>query len=125
MITTAHSNTTDTRMYEVSQAQEAYRESQSKKSQTLDSPNIRESQHSQSTLDSKESLVSQNISESQYSQTTLESKETLVSHTLDSKAATLNSQSLNSQNPQTLDSKATLDSKTNLDVQSLNSLNSP
>ena len=82
---------------------ESYRESQSKKSQTLDSPNIRESQHSQ---------------------TTLESKETLVSHTLDSKAATLNPQSPNSQNPQTLNSQSTLDSKESLDVQSLDSQSS-
>ena len=102
---------------------ESYRESQSKKSQTLDSPNIRESQHSQTTLDSKESLDLQSLN-SLNSQTRLESKETLDSHTLDSKAATLNPQSLNSQNPQTLNSKATLDSKTNLDVQSLDSQSS-
>ena len=78
MITTTHSNTTDTRMYEVSQAQETYRESQ---------------KHNR------------------------DSKESLDSHTLDSKAATLNPQSLNSLNPQTLDSKASLDSKTTLDSQ--------
>ena len=102
---------------------ETYRESQSKKSQTLDSPNIRESQHSQSTLDSKTNLDLQSLN-SLNSQTRLDSKETLVSHTLDSKAATLNPQSLNSQNPQTLNSKASLDSKTNLDVQSLDSQSS-
>ena len=102
---------------------ESYRESQSKKSQTLDSPNIRESQHSQTTLDSKESLDLQSLN-SLNSQTRLESKETLDSHTLDSKAATLNPQSLNFQNSQTLNSKATLDSKTNLDVQSLDSQSS-
>ena len=126
VITTAHSNTTDTRMYEVSQAQETYRESQKHNrdsKESLVSQNISESQHSQTTLDSKTNLDLQSLEskanlDSQHSQSNLESQ-TLESYRDSNNLthATLDSQSLNSQNPQTLDSKATLDSKTTLDSQ--------
>ena len=126
VITTAHSNTTDTRMYEVSQAQETYRESQKHNrdsKESLDSQNISESQHSQTTLDSKTNLDLQSLEskanlDSQHSQSNLESQ-TLESYRDSNNLthATLNPQSPNSQNPQTLDSKATLDSKTTLDSQ--------
>ena len=143
VITTAHSNTTDTRMYEVSQAQETYRESQSSQysleSQTLDSQNPQtldskatsdskttlDSQHSQSTLDSKTNLDAQSLN-SLNSQTRLESKETLVSQNISESQYSqysLESQTLDSQNSQSSKSQYSqnLDSKTNLDLQSLES----